>query len=290
MTEPIASMERCLFHLRSDGYCVLTDVIPDDRVAAVRRGVLEAVAQHRSTDAPPGIGHVSTLINHDQSLAPYLADERLLALVRATLGPYPRISFITATVNEPGNPRLRWHADWPFNQSLAGAIPAPYPDAVMHLTTIWMLSPFTVRNGGTLLVPGSHRLPNNPTGGYGIDLLEPHPSESHATGSAGSVLVFDSRLWHASSPNRTSEPRVAVVVRYAPHWLNLAVLNPQSSERQYLLEASGKQENRVPALARAVFDRLPENVKPLFVHNVADGTALDNGKASGLDQTYLTTT
>lgn len=276
MSTACCELERDLFYLKSDGYCLLDRLIPVAEVDVARRAVLEAAEQNRTLGAPMGIGHVSTLLNHDQSLAPYLADERLLSLVKALLGPFPRISFTTATVNEPGNPRLEWHADWPFNQETAGAIPAPYPDAIQHITTIWMLSSFTEENGGTLLVPGSHRLPNNPSGGYGIKPLDVHPSERHAIGPAGSVLMFDSRLWHASSPNRTSEPRVAAVIRYAPHWLNLTVLNPASRERARLVELSGKRENKVPAIKLEVFDRLPEQIKPLLAHNVAPTRELES--------------
>ena len=156
------------------------------------------------------------MINFDQSFAPFLADENLLALVGAMLGHHPRISFTTGTINYPGNERGGWHADWPFNQNNAGHIPAPYPDATVHLTTLWMLAPFTEENGGTLLVPGSHRSPNNPTGDNGVDPLAPYPTEVNACGPAGSVLVLDSRLWHATAPNRSHEPRTSVVVRYAP--------------------------------------------------------------------------
>ena len=32
-------------------------------------------------------------------------------------------------------------------------IPAPYPDAIMHLSTIWMLTPFGPETGGTYITP-----------------------------------------------------------------------------------------------------------------------------------------
>ena len=45
----------------------------------------------------------------------------------------------------------------PSTRTTRGISAAPYPDAVMHLTTLWMLSPFSAKNGGTLILPGSHR-------------------------------------------------------------------------------------------------------------------------------------
>ena len=260
------TLERQLLSMQTDGWCVLDHVIPEDRVSDVRDRVIASTNRHRNPDAPANIGHVSGFLKYDQSLAPYLADRMLLELAGALLGHHFRISFTTATINEPGNDRGGWHADWPFNQRNAGHVPAPYPDLVMHLTTIWMLSSFTGDNGGTLIVPGSHRAANNPTGDNGVSPDEPHPTELNVTGEAGSVLVMDSRLWHATAPNTSLEPRVAVVVRYAPWWLNLNVLKPGSEDRRILVDETGKNENLVPALPRDVFDDLPVELKPLVSH------------------------
>ena len=80
------------------------------------------------------------------------------------------------------------------------------------------------------------------------------------------MLVFDSRLWHATAPNNSDQPRAALAVRYAPAWLNLDVLRPGSDERRRLVDESGGSDNQVPAIPRAVFDRLPDVVKPLYRH------------------------
>jgi len=259
-------MRDLLTRMKLDGWCVVEGVIPSASVAAVREGILTATARHRNPNAPQNIGHLSGVINYDQSVAPYLADARLLGVIEGVLGPHVRISFTTATINEPGNARGGWHADWPYNQRNAGCLPTPYADLPMHITTIWMLSPFRAETGGTLVVSGSHHMNNNPTGGYGIGELEPYPTEVNATGNAGDVLVMDSRLWHATAPNFTSEPRAAIVIRYAPWWLDLSVLQPDSATRQRLLHATGKRENQVPLLPAAVYAGLPETAKPLFAH------------------------
>lgn len=262
-------MEDLLLRMKLDGWCVIEDVIPADKVAGIRASVLATTQKHRNPNAPENIGHLSGLINYDQSFAPYLAEEHLLGLAKALLGPQVRISFTTATINEPGNARGGWHADWPFNQRNAGHIPAPYPDMVAHLTTLWMLSPFTSETGGTLVISGSHRLPHNPTGDNGVDPLAPYPTEVNATGRAGSVLVMDSRLWHATASNTSPNPRVAIVIRYAPWWLNLKVLLPDSVDRTSLQEITGKSENQVPAMPPHVYEKLPAEIKPLYVHWVA---------------------
>ena len=261
--------DQLLQHLHLDGWCVLEGIIPAGQIETVRRSVEATVAAHRNPAAPAAIGHLPGIVNFDQSFAPFLGDDSLLKLVGALLGPHLRVSFTTGTINYPGNERGGWHADWPFNQSNAGHFPTPYADFPAHVTTLWMLSPFTAENGGTLLVPGSHRSANNPTGGNGVDPLAPYPTQINACGPPGSVLVLDSRLWHATAPNRSSAPRTSVVVRYAPWWLNLEVLRPGSDERRRLAEETGIKENAVPSLPADIFAGLPAPVKPLFRHWVA---------------------
>lgn len=259
-------LDQYLLSMQMNGWCVIEGVIPEEEVDAVRTSVEESTLVHRNPEAPERIGHVSSFICYDQSLAPYLADQRILDLAESLLGQHVRISFTSATINYPGNSRLGWHADWPFNQNNAGHIPAPYPDIVMHLTTLWMLAPFTSKNGGTLIVPGSHRSSNNPTGNNGVDPNKPYPTEMNAIGSAGSVLVLDSRLWHATAPNYSDIPRVSVVVRYAPWWLNTDVLRPGSPDRALIVNEPGLKENIVPPVPPEVYDQLPDKTKILFRH------------------------
>ena len=253
-----------LHRIAGNGFSVVEGVIPPGAVGEVRDSVLATAAAHKVADPRSRLDKVSGLINFDQSFAPFLAEPRLLGLCRELLGEHLRVSYTTCMVTHPGNERGAWHADWPFNQQNAGHVQAPYPDAVLHLTTIWMLTPFTA-DTGTLVVPGSHRRRDNPSGDVGVDPHRPHPQEVSVEGDAGSVLVMDSRLWHAIAPNRSGEPRVALPVRFAPWWLNLDPLRPGSDERQRLT-AGGLSENVVPLVPDRVFARLPEEVKPLFRH------------------------
>lgn len=259
----------CVEQLRETGYCVIPDVVPAGGCVQIRQRLMDVVARERRAyaGAPQNVGFVPSVINHDQSFAEFLAEPRLLSVIRRLLGPPLRISFTSAIINEPGNARGEWHADWPFNQKNAGHVAAPYADVVMHITTLWMLSPFASKNGGTLIVPGSHRSPTNPTDRLsGIDPQAVLPGETHAIGDAGSVLVMDSRLWHATAPNVTGAPRVALAVRYAPWWLNLDPLRPESDARQQLCAETGLGENVVPAIRRDVYERLPVEVRPLYRH------------------------
>ena len=125
------------------------------------------------------------LINQTPGFGRYLADRRIVDPCESIFGPYVRVSSVGAVMNHPGNARGYWHSDWPFNQTVASHVPAPYPDAVMHVTAIFMLSPFTEETGGTLVVPGSHRSPANPSGENGVDRDSAYPHRDQRKGPAG---------------------------------------------------------------------------------------------------------
>lgn len=267
------SQKNYIEQIKSDGWCLIEDVIPSEKVDAIRDSVYGSARQHCDPKQLKelGIAFVPSIINYNQEFAEYLVHPDLKNVAETLLGKFFRISFTSVIVNESSNPRGKWHSDWPFNQNSACHVPAPYPDCLMHLTTLWMLSEFTAENGGTLIVPGSHRESDNPTGNHEHAGDQPHPREISATGKAGSVLVFDSRLWHSTAKNTTQVQRVALAVRYAPWWLNVGVLNPDSPVRKTMLEETGASENRVPLLFRSVYENLPEDVQPLYEHWVEHG-------------------
>tara|TARA_Y100000588_G_scaffold365239_1_gene429653 strand:- start:2551 stop:3342 length:792 start_codon:yes stop_codon:yes gene_type:complete len=257
-------IDNILLHLRIDGWHVEPGVIPSTQVDDVRKSV-QASAPTVEKQIK-GVKAETGLMAKNQSLAPHLAHEGVLGVAEAFLGEHFKVSFTTAIINNPGNARGGWHADWPFNQRNGGSIKAPYHDAVTHLTTIWMLSPFSAETGGTLIVPGSHRSNTNPTTDMGVDPMASYPTEMQATGDPGSVLFFDSRLWHATATNLGDKPRVGVAVRFAPWWLNVDTLMPNSDIRNRMVDEVGGQEPEQDLIPIDVFNNLPEKVKPLFRH------------------------
>lgn len=274
------SIEELKTSLIAEGWCVIKDIIPADAVPSLIQAVLELVGEQRAErekwlaatraggkqSGVEGVENAQGVINHIPACAPYLADRRILEVVEAFFGPYMRVSSTGAIVTNPNNRRGHWHADWPFNQGIASHIPAPYGDFLIHLSSLFMLTDFSAENGGTLIVPGSHRLPHNPSGDSSIDRNAPHPNEINVTGKAGSVFLFDSRLWHSAALNRSDQPRVALSVRYAPWWLNLDVRRKGSPDNQRIVVETNGRDNSVPLLSKSSYESLPENVKPLFRH------------------------
>jgi ectoine hydroxylase-related dioxygenase (phytanoyl-CoA dioxygenase family) len=72
------------------------------------------------------------------------------------------------------------------------------------LNCLIMVDNFTIDNGGTYLLPGSHLEERKPTD------EEFFANAYQATGKRGDILIFNANVWHSSAPNTTQDNRRAI--------------------------------------------------------------------------------
>jgi ectoine hydroxylase-related dioxygenase (phytanoyl-CoA dioxygenase family) len=117
-----------------------------------------------------------------------------------------------------------------------------HPEFEAMMNTMWAVDDFTLENGATHVVPGSHKWPLDRQ-------AQPH-EEAQGVMKAGSVLIWLGSLQHGGGANRTDRPRTGIVHSYSLGWLRQA-------EPQYL------------AVPIEVAKALPERLQLLlgyFVH------------------------
>jgi hypothetical protein len=83
------------------------------------------------------------------------------------------------------------------------------PGFRLKLNMLVMLDDFTADNGATQLLDGSHRLEEKPP--------EEYFNENHRciTAAAGSIVLFNSYLWHRGGFNATNRRRVALTLAFS---------------------------------------------------------------------------
>jgi hypothetical protein len=79
-------------------------------------------------------------------------------------------------------------------------------DYPLSLNMLVMLDDFTLENGATLMMSGSHRVRAMP------DPQRFETCAERAIGKAGDVILFDSQLVHAAAPNNSAAPRRALTL------------------------------------------------------------------------------
>lgn len=133
----------------------------------------------------------------------YVFPPLLEACCRAIGRPF-KLSSLHARTLRPGMPPQELHvdvrrdsADWPL------------------VGFILMVDEFRSDNGATRFVPGSHRWPGAPEDTVS-DLRAEHDGQVMATGSAGSLLIFNGSAWHGHTANVSSGPRRSLQGAFVP--------------------------------------------------------------------------
>jgi Phytanoyl-CoA dioxygenase (PhyH) len=191
--------------LREDGWTLLPSIVPAEAVARLARGLDEAYAQQRPLQLRNGVGDGADGTVHHLPCAggvflDFLADGHGQALLdRYFEGPYILNTF-GGLLNLPSDASYvgRVHRD---QRTFSG------PVRLMAQLLV-MLDEFTEQNGATFLLTGSHRLAEKPSD----DLF--FRDAARAVGPPGSMVVFDSNLWHAAGVNCTGRPRRALTLAF----------------------------------------------------------------------------
>lgn len=196
-----ADPERALDDLARTGCALVSGVLDDARLARARRAIEEACDEDRrlgrnsdfALDYGEGNVRVWNVLARDPVFAELVQEPVAMALLEAVIGWPALLGNLSANITEPGAEGGALHADQIF-------VPEPWPAEPQGMNIAWCIDDFTADNGATRIVPGSHRASRNARPGDEDDAI---PVEA----PAGTMLVLDSRTWHRTGPNRTSDTR-----------------------------------------------------------------------------------
>lgn len=250
LVAPTTDLDRARRDLAEVGYCILDRHLPADRTAAVRQRLV-AQAEAEIADGTDYVyeggsnQRVWTLLNKGDEFVELALDDTVLGLMGHLLGGPCLLSNLDANIAGPGGQPMFLHADQSF-------VPPPWPPFALVANAMWMLDDFRADNGATRVVPGSHLL------GYGPGSGEPPAAAGGRPGGepvaveapAGSVMVFDGRLWHQTGANTTAGERRHGVLAY------------------YCRPFMRQQENWFLSLDPAVLDRHGPPLRRLLGHEL----------------------
>ncbi len=239
ITARAASVDDVLLGLDEDGYALVEDVLSPAEVAATRADLTRVLAE-TPTGRNDFEGHLTrriyALFAKTRSFDEPAIHPLLLGVLDDFLGHY-QLSAPTGIEIGPGEVNQVLHHD-------DSIYPLPVPHDEVVLNTMWPFDDFTVANGATRIIPGSHRWEpgRRPTAADEADVVQVEMR-------AGSVIFYTGSIWHGGGANRTDRPRLGVILEYVSSWLR-------------------PQENHVLAVPRDVAARLPDRLQELLGYNI----------------------
>lgn len=215
-----ATPEEVAEALRRDGCCVVERLVDGEVLDQVRAEVephVEATRFGRDNFSGTATRRTGALIARSPTFRQQLVVHPLvLGTAKEVLGPYaPRIQLHLTQVIDigPEETGQMIHRDqWAFDFS--------FPAGMECLcNTMWAMTDFTERNGGTRVIPGSN---------HWDDKLKPAYEDTLGIAMPkGSALFYTGSVYHGGGANNSDERRLGINVAYTLSWL-------RQEENQYL--------------------------------------------------------
>jgi ectoine hydroxylase-related dioxygenase (phytanoyl-CoA dioxygenase family) len=211
---PTTDWQRAGEDLDVFGYALVRDALSAEEIRKLRARVVDqAAGEAESGVASMGEAtqRVWALLNkgrvfHDLLLSPVIEH-----FVPEMLGQHPVLTGIVSSIALPGNTSSTMHLDQSYITPAVKEIP-------IGLNILWFLDDVTEKNGGTRVMPGSHK--NNIAPADPFDIADTVAAE----GPAGTALLLDSRVWHAVGHNHTDRRRHLLV-----SYFNRSFVRPQEN-------------------------------------------------------------
>lgn len=236
LPQPTRDPARLRRDLLAHGYCLIERAVEGETLKRLQHRMLEQAEAERVLHAmknpanPQGRNQwIGMLLNKGAPFRELVSHPLATPLVAALLGEDYLISCVDAQIQHPGAQAMPLHSDqwWmpppalPAAHRAAGDLrrnrgtsrdPSPSTEpisAAMVADVMWMVTDFTLENGATRLVPGSHLSGRDP------DPSVPHPVATVAAiGPAGTAFAFDGRIWHGAGANTSGKPRFGITTNF----------------------------------------------------------------------------
>src|SRR5258708_5505573 len=216
--------------IRDDGYTVIEHAVASDLVEGLKEALERTEREHGFGYAKTSFEgfktvRINNLLAYDEVFWDVPLHQNVLPIVERVLDKECLLSSFVSLVLGPGQEAQPIHEDTQL-------IPLPRPHIPITINAIWALSDFTGDNGATRFVPGSHKYDRSPEYGRQYAAVT-------ATMPAGSVMLFDSALWHGGGPNTSDHRRFAFSCAYCWGWMrqqgNLQLGIPRGTAPQFTL-------------------------------------------------------
>lgn len=255
-TVSLTSAQRLHFDIY--GYVLLENVLTDDEIERIK-SALYSIKDDGNLDGTRVYlnwrgkhhAHMGNLVEYDPALLEFAAHPKLIPLVEEVVGGAVRLEETEAIINKRSEDAdvddlfKRRYNPTGFHRGTQHGWGTYIEQNKFHcifVKTLAYLTDVGPDDGGTCVIPGSHRLTWNQS-----EMIEAALSDEslvhQVEASAGSVLLFGESLIHSTTAIRSDKERVILIAGYTPPMVR---------------EWPGNEVNP------EFIETLPEEIKPLI--------------------------
>jgi ectoine hydroxylase-related dioxygenase (phytanoyl-CoA dioxygenase family) len=207
------------------GYTIVPDVISAARLESIRTK-LDSIYEKQVAEVG-GEGELHQINDAFTVRAPLAYDDEflevatappVLSVVEKLLGDYFTLMLQNGILNYPAKGTQQnagaWHRDLNY-QHFTSSRP-------LSISALFCIDPFSKETGGTQVLAASHKTEKFPSEDY----VRGH--ESVVTAPAGSVLIFDSMLYHRGGLNTSANVRRAINHMYTLPFVKQQISFPRT--------------------------------------------------------------
>ena len=211
--------------LDTDGYLPLPGILSTEEIVGIHATIEQVYAGER-TGERDGPAECSYMQNKAPGFDLCLINPRVLAAIAYVLKGNIKSFGVHGRPHPPGGERQKLHVDYNGPPAQSGKY------AVCN--SLWMLVDFTAENGATRVIPGTHLGGQHPQDAL-KDPAAAHPDEVLLLGAAGTVVVFNSHVWHGTTENCSDHSRHSLTSFFCrrddPHMVFSSALSAKAAGR-----------------------------------------------------------
>ncbi|MDY7084454.1 MAG: phytanoyl-CoA dioxygenase family protein [Actinomycetota bacterium] len=206
----------------TDGVLLVRNALDEERRARLEAAADRVYAQERAAGRlkPDGSLHLLGFLPRDEEFGELLTHPATFPYVWGLAGwnIYTHHNHLDVTPPQPSEqePAWGWHQDGYRQNSDPETLGGDQPRPMLSLKVAYVLSDLSrTGRGATKVIPGSHldnTLDRPPAGGDPRGAME-------ITAEPGDCFIFDRRLWHSRSPNRSAVTRKILFIGYTYRWV-----------------------------------------------------------------------
>jgi len=246
--KPSSKLDENIEELNRDGFVILKDLFTKEdcelakkKIDIIYKNQIDEFGGEKKLEYINDQNVARALFVYDDFFVQFFNNKRILEVLEKCFGKKYILNLQNSPINKPYDAHYgsTWHRDLSYQHFV--------PSRPVAINVLICLDSFTKENGGTYILPGSHKYEVFPSESYRVK------NETQIEADVGDAFIFDSLLYHRAGANNTGKDRNLIVHMYTLPFVKQQVSFPrmlngklsENKELAYIIGYDSETEDSV---------------------------------------------